>query len=82
MNKDDIFNIIIEHSCEVIPDLSTHAFQRDDQLSELGANSMDRADIIIMTLESLSLRIPLLAVAKAKNIGELTDLLYEQLQAN
>lgn len=82
MNKDDIFNIITEHSCEVVPELSTHSFQRDDQLSELGANSMDRADIIIMTLESLSLRIPLLAVAKAKNIGELTDLLYEQLQAN
>lgn len=82
MNKDDIFNIIVGHTCEVIPLLEKHSFQRSDRLSELGANSMDRADIIIMTLESLSLRIPLLAVAKATNLGELTDLLHEQLQAS
>lgn len=81
MNKEAIFQIIVEHSREVIPALANHSFQRNQQLAALGANSMDRADIIIMTLDSLALHVPLLALARATNLGELTDLLYEQLQA-
>lgn len=81
MNKDAIFNIIVAHICEVIPRLANHSFQYSDQLSVLGANSIDRADIVIMALESLSLRMPLTETIKAKNIGELADLLYEKLQS-
>jgi len=82
MNKDDIFNIIVNHSCEVIPALAAHPFQWSDQLSVLGANSIDRADIVMMTLESLALRMPLIALADAKNLGELADLLYAKLQSS
>lgn len=82
MSKDEIFNIITSHSRVVIPALEKHAFQWSDQLSDLGANSMDRADIVMMTLESLALRMPLLALAEAKNLGELTDLLHAKLQAS
>ncbi|MDO9104223.1 MAG: acyl carrier protein [Methylovulum sp.] len=82
MNRADIFNIITHHSCEVIPELAAHPFQAGDQLAELGANSIDRADIIMMTLESLALRIPLVALAEAKNIGELADLLHAKLQSS
>ena len=81
MTRDGIFNIIVQHSCEVIPELETHSFVETDRLADLGANSMDRADIIMMTLESLSLKIPLVELAKAKNLGELTALLYEKYQS-
>lgn len=82
MNKDDVFNIIANHSREIIPALATHPFQWSDQLAELGANSMDRADIVMMTLESLALRMPLTALANTKNIGELADLLHAKLQSS
>lgn len=81
MTRDEIFNIIVQHSCEVIPELESHSFVETDRLADLGANSMDRVDIIMMTLESLSLEIPLVELAKAKNLGELTDLLYEKYQS-
>ena len=81
MNRDEIFNIIVEHICEVLPKLENYNFQYDNQLSALGANSIDRADIVIMTLESLSLRMPLTETLKASNIGQLADLLYEKLQS-
>jgi polyketide biosynthesis acyl carrier protein len=81
MTRDGIFNIIVQHSCEVIPELESHSFVETDRLADLGANSMDRADIIMMTLESLSLEIPLVELAKAKNLGELTALLYEKHQS-
>jgi polyketide biosynthesis acyl carrier protein len=42
---------------------------------------MDRAEIVMMTLESLSLKIPLIELVSAKNIGKLADLLHEKHQS-
>ena len=78
ITRDRIFNIIVQHTCEVVPELEKHSIVETDRLADLGANSMDRADIVMMTLESLSLKIPLIELARAKNIGEFTDLLYEK----
>jgi polyketide biosynthesis acyl carrier protein len=81
MNKEEIFRIITGHVREVIPELKDHDFQHDDSLKNLGANSIDRSEIVIMTLESLSLRIPLIEMAGAENMGELATILHEKLQA-
>lgn len=71
-----VFDLIVEHTREVIPELEDHRFEFSDSLRALGANSMDRAEIIMMTLESLSVCIPLAELAHAKSIGELTDLIH------
>jgi polyketide biosynthesis acyl carrier protein len=78
MNREEIFEIIASHTREVIPELENHQFQFNDALKDLGANSIDRSEIVMMTLESLSLNIPLIDIAGAENIGELTDILYEK----
>lgn len=79
MNKEDIFNKIVAHTCDVIPTLKDHQFSFQDSLKNLGANSIDRTDIVMMTLESLSVRIPLIELAKAENIGALAGLIYERM---
>lgn len=76
MNQDDILQIIISHVREVLPELETHDFTSTDSLRALGANSVDRADILMMTLESLALDIPLVDMAKAQNIGELASIIH------
>lgn len=78
MEKIDILKLIARHSCEVIPDLEGHDFKASDRLVDLGANSVDRAEIIMMTMEALSLQIPRVALFGAKNIGELVDVFYEK----
>ncbi len=80
MTKDVILDLIARHTCEVMPELTGHAFKRDDRLVDLGANSVDRAEIIDMTMESLSLNIPRVALFGAKNIGDLVDVLHEKSQ--
>ncbi|MEU9678019.1 MULTISPECIES: acyl carrier protein [Streptomyces] len=75
MSNQDVLGLIVEHTREVIPELEDHAFQPADSLRELGANSIDRAEIIMMTLQSLSVSIPLVELADAKNIGDLADLI-------
>ena len=76
MNVQDIFNIIVGHTREIVPGLDDHPFQFSDSLRSLGANSIDRSEIIMMTLESLSLKMPLIEFAKAENIGELAGLMH------
>jgi polyketide biosynthesis acyl carrier protein len=78
MSKEHVFQTIVGHVREVIPKLETHPFKPTDSLRELGANSVDRADIIMMTLESLELNIPLTALARAENIGELATIIHER----
>jgi polyketide biosynthesis acyl carrier protein len=76
MTQQDILGLIARHTGEVLPRLRDHAFERTDSLKDLGANSVDRSEIIMMTLESLAVRVPLIEMAKAKNIGELADIIH------
>lgn len=78
MNKENIFDIITGHICEVLPELEGRRFNYSDKLVELGANSVDRAEIIMMTLDSLSLQTPLVDMAGTHNLGELVDLIYSK----
>ncbi|HVI46508.1 MAG TPA: acyl carrier protein [Chitinophaga sp.] len=77
---DEIFQTLIRSIREVLPELREHQFQEEDQLKELGANSIDRVEILALTVEVLSLDIPLTALQGAHNIGELAALIKEQQQ--
>lgn len=79
MTIEDIFAIIVGHTREVLPGLDDHPFQFSDSLRALGANSIDRSEIVMLALESLSLKIPMIEVAKAENMGELATLLHARL---
>ncbi|MFE4053266.1 acyl carrier protein [Streptomyces sp. YIM B13518] len=78
MPVQEVFDLVVKHTCEVMPELDGHTFVATDSLRELGANSMDRAEIIMMTLEELSLTVPLVELAGANNIGELAKLIHDK----
>lgn len=80
MNRGEIFSLLVEHAREVVPELEQHQFQWEDRLADLGANSVDRAEIIMMTLEALSLQIPRIELSEARNLGGLAEILYEKMQ--
>lgn len=79
MNVQDVFDIIVGHTREILPGLEDRLFEFSDSLRALGANSIDRSEIIMMTLESLSLKIPMIDLAKAENMGELASLMHARL---
>lgn len=70
MNKEEIFKLVVQHSCEVIPEMEGHEFKPSDRLADLGANSVDRAEIIGMTMEAWSLQIPRVELFGATSIGD------------
>jgi polyketide biosynthesis acyl carrier protein len=79
MDKQTIFRIVIGNVREVIPELALHNVAAVDDLASLGANSLDRAEIVNLTLEKLALDIPRIDLINAKSIGALVDLLQAKL---
>lgn len=80
MDKQAIIEIIVKHTYDVIPSLCGRPLQQHDALHLLGANSIDRSEIIMLTLESLELELPLIEAARANSLGELADILHAGLQ--
>jgi polyketide biosynthesis acyl carrier protein len=81
MNKMKLIELIARHAREVLPGLETHQFIPSDRLVDLGANSVDRAEIAMLVQESLDLSVPRVELFGPKNIGELADLFLQKLDA-
>jgi len=82
MVSHDVFEVIVGCIRDVLPELDRYEFRRGDSLRDLGANSIDRAEIITLVLESLRLQIPRVEAFGANTIGELADLLHDKLLAS
>jgi polyketide biosynthesis acyl carrier protein len=81
MTKAKLLELIAQHTCEILPGLEAHQFVAADRLADLGANSVDRAEIAMLVQESLSISIPRVELFGPKNIGELADLFLQKLDA-
>lgn len=81
MTKMELLDLIARHTREILPGLDTHQFAASDRLVDLGANSVDRAEIAMLVQESLGLSVPRIELFGPKNIGELADLFLQKLDA-
>jgi polyketide biosynthesis acyl carrier protein len=81
MTKTEILDLIAQHTREIVPGLDAHPFIATDRLGDLGANSIDRAEIAMLVQESLSLSVPRVELYGPTNIGELADLFLRKLDA-
>jgi polyketide biosynthesis acyl carrier protein len=79
MNKTKLLDLIAQHTREVLSGLERHQFVASDRLIDLGANSVDRAEIVMLVQESLNISIPRVELFGPRNIGELADLFLQKL---
>jgi polyketide biosynthesis acyl carrier protein len=82
MTSETIFATIKDNIIAVLPDLDQSRIVPQVSLRDLGANSVDRADIIIQTMEALNVKFPLHEVAGVKNIQGLVDFLRARSAAS
>nr|MDJ0618877.1 acyl carrier protein [Calothrix sp. MO_192.B10] len=82
INNNPIIEIIKKHTYEVVPKLSEFPLKPADSLQDLGIDSMDRAEIIMMVMEELNLHIPLIELAGVKNIGGIADVFASKLEVH
>jgi polyketide biosynthesis acyl carrier protein len=81
MTKMELLDLIARHTREVLPGLDARQLVESDRLVDLGANSVDRAEIAMLVQESLCLSVSRVELFGPKNIGELADLFLEKLNA-
>jgi polyketide biosynthesis acyl carrier protein len=76
---DAIFAVIVDTIREVVPELATHPIGRGDSMADLGVNSIERNEVVLLTLQAVELDLPTVQLHGPKNIGELADLLNAKL---
>lgn len=79
MTREQIFSVIQQQLLSVLPNLSGRHIQLTDSLKSLGADSIDRADIVIQSMAALGLKIPLIELASAQDIEDLVEIFYQKL---
>ncbi|MGD9365532.1 MAG: phosphopantetheine-binding protein [Desulfobacteraceae bacterium] len=76
MTYNEIFDKFKQSILLTIPKIDPHAISLDRDLSSLGANSIDRVEIIVNTLAEMNLRIPLVDFGNKKDIKSIIDHMY------
>ncbi len=78
MSKEDVFQAVKKNIVEILPHVSLDNIRIEGQLKDLGANSIDRMEIVTMSMEALGIKIPLVELGQVENIEGLVNLLYER----
>jgi polyketide biosynthesis acyl carrier protein len=76
LNKAKIFAVVKANTLKVLPDLVADDVTIDKNLSDLGANSVDRVEVVIYSLEELNLKVPPSELHGLRNLRALVDLLH------
>ncbi len=77
MTKEQVYEVVKTAIVEVLPDLNSDMISIEKQLKDLGANSIDRMEVVTISMEKLALKIPLMSFAQVSNIESLVDVLTE-----
>ncbi|AUX43592.1 hypothetical protein SOCE26_050420 [Sorangium cellulosum] len=76
MTREEIFALLKQHIVRVIPGVTQDRISLGVTLKDLGADSVDRADIATSLSDELGISIPLVELGKVRDIGGLVDLVY------
>ena len=81
MGPEAVFDTLLAQIRDVVPELGEHAFTRTESMADLGVNSIERSEVLLLTLDALGLKMSPVAFHGARNIGELSDLIHAKLAA-
>lgn len=80
VTKAEIFSVVQGHMLEILTKLAPGDVRSDISMRDLGANSIDRAEVVVKSMADLGLKIPLIEFGNVSSIGELVDVFYEKVQ--
>lgn len=81
IDKEKIFAVIKANTLRVLPDVRSDDITIDGNLTDLGANSIDRVEVVMYSLQELRLKIPAPELHGLKNLRAVVELLYQYATA-
>lgn len=76
MSELDVFQVVKKVTSEVLPFLPPDNITIEKNLKELGANSIDRMEVVTRSMEELGIKVPLVEFGKVKNLEGLVNVLH------
>jgi polyketide biosynthesis acyl carrier protein len=80
VERDEIFAILQQNTGTVLA-IDPQSVPPRGRLADLGANSIDRTEIVTMTIEALGIRASLVELAQVNSIEGLVSFLHEKSRA-
>lgn len=77
MSEDELFGLVKRQIIDVLPTVDPEQVVPSAVLTDLGANSVDRADIISDTLDELDLPLSFTEFFGLRTVGEIVERLRE-----
>lgn len=81
LDRADVLAAVFESIHEILPTVETASLRPDVHLRDLGADSIDRVEIIAMALGRLGIGEPLASFTDLRDIDGMVDLLYRKLRS-
>lgn len=75
-----VFGVVKRNLLAVLPDLDPSVVSMDKSLTDLGCNSLDRAEVVTMTMEQLEITVPVAEFSKMHDLRTLVDVLVQWLR--
>ncbi|MBO9699896.1 MAG: acyl carrier protein [Sporocytophaga sp.] len=79
MATEQVYEVVKNVIMEVLPDLNPEMISIEKNLKELGANSIDRMEVVTISMEELGIKLPLMSFAQVSNIEGLVKVLSENV---
>jgi polyketide biosynthesis acyl carrier protein len=73
---DEVFSVVREQAVKALPGIGADEVTPDVSLSDIGANSLDRMDIVVASQDTLGITVPAAAFADVGNVRQLVDVLH------
>ncbi|MHB8523314.1 MAG: phosphopantetheine-binding protein [Limisphaerales bacterium] len=81
-DKQKIFEVVKANTLKVLADLDPDAITIDKRLTDLGANSVDRVEVVMYSIEDLNLQVPLAELQGISDLRALVELLHRHAQGH
>ncbi len=79
MNRESIFAVVKSNVLKILPEVNPDLITLDTSLADLGANSVDRVEVTMYSMEALNLKIPRVELHGVQNLKGLVDVLHAHL---
>jgi acyl carrier protein len=79
MNRDAIFEVVKANVLKVLPEVGAAEVTPDKCLVELGANSVDRVEVTMYSMEALALKVPRIEFHGVRTLADLVEVLQSHL---
>jgi polyketide biosynthesis acyl carrier protein len=79
MTKKDVLAVIERVVLDVLPEATPHALASNLRLTDLGANSVEVAEVAVNAMMELRIKVPPTELHAAESLEALAEVLYQHL---